>query len=612
MTSKSDEFKILNDRDHCLNSPYMFIGSTSNEQITGMFNGELRQTLEIVPGLIKIINEVLDNSIDEYIRTKGKFGNRIDITVDNGTPVVPECIVMVKDNGRGIPVDKVDGIYRPVAAWTHARAGTNFSEERSTIGAHGYGAYLTNVFSNWFIGETFDGTTHLKLHCENNAEKIKHLKTSKNKSGSTYTKVEFAPSLSILGGLSAITDDHVLAIKDRLNNLAVCFPGIQFSLNGEKIKFKSLKDYASSFSEHYVSYDDDDNILILANSGKEEEFLCLSYVNGLHIKSGGSHIEYIMSSLIDHLRPMAEKKFKIEVKPSHIRQHLMCVNIIRNMQNLKFDSQTKDRITNPWGDIKSHIVIDFEKLAKKILNTPEIIDPIVEMIIYKKEMADRLALARKQKGIKKKRVLKHVRAMAPNPADRLLLVSEGDSASGRIASVRDPNKVGSYPLRGKILNTRGIKPSRMIENKEIGELMAILGLELGKPAVNITYGKIAIFTDADTDGSAIACLLVNFFSMWPELFAEKKIYRAITPLFISTKKSDRKYFYTHEEYRNANLGSGWETDYVKGLGSLPKDVYSEMVNEPRLVEIKFDDSSMESLEMAFGNDTQLRKDWLLA
>jgi DNA gyrase/topoisomerase IV subunit B len=102
------------------------------------------------PALFKMINEILDNCLDENIRTSGKFANRIDVSITDAS-------VTVTDNGRGIPQETIvtpedDKILRPVAAWTRVNAGTSFEENRTTIGANGLGSAAVNFLSSSFMG----------------------------------------------------------------------------------------------------------------------------------------------------------------------------------------------------------------------------------------------------------------------------------------------------------------------------------------------------------------------------------------------------------------------------------------------------------------------------
>lgn len=606
----TEEFEVLSEIEHILRRPAMYVGNASEENTTGYFNGEYK-TLKVVPALLKIINEVIDNSVDEYVRTSGKFANKIE--VDFISSDITGDSVSVRDNGRGIPVEKLaGGEYRPVLAWTQARAGSNFGDDadRVTIGMNGVGSVCTNVFSTEFRGITSDGKNKLSLVSTKNAS-TKDVKVSK--SSAKFTEVVFRPDLERLGGLDRITEDHVEVIRERLVNLAASYPGLQFFLNEERIKFTTPANFVSRFGDSHITLSDDNGVIAILPSGKDEEFRLHSYVNGLFIKNGGSHVDYVLGGLCDELRPIIKRKHKIEILPNQIKQHLLLVTILRGVKNLKFDSQTKERLTNSKAELDLYLGnIDYKKLAKKVLETPDIIDPMIQSIIAKKEAADRLALARQQKKLKKVRIAKHVEAQGNDPEKKILYISEGDSAAGRLASLRNSKTVqtvGGYPLRGKVMNVHGMKPTDIVKNKEISELMAVLGLQLGKKADSLNYGKIAIMTDMDTDGDAITCLLVNFFRNWPELFDEGRICRALSPLVIAQKGKNTKKFFTYDDFSKAKLDNSWDVSYLKGLGTLNKETYRDMINNPVLVHIELDESG--SLDMAFGEDSDVRKKWLL-
>lgn len=598
----TETFKVLDDRQHCLMRPNMYIGSVTSEPHSGIINYKY-QAKDIVPGLIKIIEEILQNSVDEYIRTDGQFANKIDIKIQNTVQGTEICI---SDNGRGIPVKMIDGHYQPVLAWTKLKAGSNFDDNtRVGAGMNGVGSSLTNIFSLSFIGTSCDGSNKIVVTCSDNMANVEFKVSKSTQRG---TEVKFIPDLERFG-LTEFTQDHLDVMLDRVTNLAIMFEGITFTFNDEKIKFRNIKQIAKNFHEAAISVQEDNFALIFAPSGDEEEFRCLSYVNSIYVKNGGTHVDYVLNRIIDEVRAFVKKKHKIDVLPNQIRQHLLFASWIRNFPSLKFDSQAKERITNSISEISAVLgKVDYEKIAKQILATPEIIDPMIAAILYKKEMAEKAALAKKQKNAAKLRIANHIAATDPNPENRMILLAEGLSALSGLLKVRNPKTTGGYPLRGKVMNTRGMKPIDIVKNKELFELMSIIGLEIGKPAENLNYGKIVCFSDADLDGDHIFGLLLNFFSMWPELFEQKRIYRIVAPLYYCTKGKDVKIFYTNEEFNKANL-KGYNVDYFKGLGSMPVDVYSKCVNEPNLIQVSLDDIS--KLEMAFGSDADLRKDWLL-
>lgn len=603
----SENFQILDERTHIEIRAGMYIGSTSLEEVDGIFFGK-NQKLKVVSGLLKIINEIIDNSVDEYIRTDGKFANRIEVNFN--TILGSRSEVEIIDNGRGIPIKKIGDHYIPELAWTRARAGSNFNDDslRETMGMNGVGSFATNVFSSEFEGSTCDGTATLVVSCFDNAKNIEVKKYSIT--DKKYTKVRFTPDFDKFEGIDEITDDHVKYIEDRLMNLSVTHPGIAFILNGKKIQLK-IKDFASQFGDNYFLIDEP-NLTAVITISKDEEFHLLSYVNGLNVKNGGSHVETFMSSFINELRPIINKKHKIDILPNQIKQHLTLAFIVRKMKNLKFDSQTKERVTNTTREIQDHFGdINYNKIAKNFFNNDELIKPIIEAILYKKELADRLALARNQKKNKNKRIVNHIEAQSKNIEEKILCVAEGQSAIGPLIAVRDPNKIGGYPLKGKVMNTYGMKATEIIKNKELSELMSIIGLEFGKKAVNLNYGKIAILTDADVDGGHIACLLTVFFLNWKELFDEKRIVRIETPLIIASKGKEKKYFYNLKEYNDCQLDKGWSTKYYKGLGSLPQEIYKDIINKPKMTPYILTDEDKKHIEMAFGNDSDKRKDWMM-
>jgi DNA topoisomerase-2 len=401
-------------------------------------------------------------------------------------------------------------------------------------------------------------------------------------------------------------------LEDRFNNLAIVFPGIKFTFNGTVIKFKNLKAIGRLFHENAVTAEVDNVSLVFAPAGDTEEFIAHSYVNGIFVKNGGSHVDFVMNKVIETLRGFIKKKHKIEVMPNAIRQHILFASWISKFPALKFDSQSKERITNAASEVATHLAsIDFDKISKQILNTPEILDPMIAAILYKQEMAEHAAMKKKQKANAKLRVANHIAATHQDPTKRTLFIVEGLSALGQMINVRDSKLHGAYPLKGKVMNVRGMKPLDILKNKEISELLSIIGLEFGQPAKDLNYGHIAIMTDADVDGSAILCLLMNLFSNWPELFDKGIIYRAVTPLYVCEKGKDTKLFYNKAEFEKFN-SKGYEVSYIKGLGTLSKPAYKECIMQPYFVRLDRTNNGLESLEMAFGDSADGRKDWMMA
>lgn len=482
----NNSFKILTERDHILMRPGMYIGSVSLERVHSLLNvngNYAYHEVTVVPALLKIINEIIDNSVDEAIRTGFKHANIIEVNIDADE-------VSVKDNGRGIPVVKYDGVTQAELAWTRARAGTSFTDDRTTIGANGVGSFATNCFSKSFIGESSDGESVVEVLCAENCNPelttssvYKATKSSNIKNSGTH--VRFKPDLDKFG-LTEITPDHLDVIKDRLFNISICYPKIKFKFNGALIKTGSGNDIAKLFNKDAVAFSSPDNfLLVFAPAGEDEEFRYVSYVNGLHLKNGGVHIDYVMAKLCAELQPLIKKKWKIDVVPNQIKQHLSLGFWVSGFQNAKFDSQSKERLTNSQAEVRAFLKnLDAEKYAKKILATDNIIMPMIESILYKKELAEKKSAAAKMKGVSKKKIANHITASSKRAMEKTILICEGLSAMGKYLEVRDSSTQGAYALRGKVLNTHGIKKEEITANKELVELMAILGLDLYSPAIN--------------------------------------------------------------------------------------------------------------------------------
>lgn len=420
MSKNQSSFKVLSDRDHILMRAGMYIGSISLETVTQLVDFKQKE-LKIVPGLLKIINEIIDNSIDEAIRTEFKFANKISVNIDT-----ENNIVTVTDNGRGIPVVEHNGIYQAEASWTKAKAGTSFSDDRTTIGTNGVGSFATNCFSTSFIGQSCDGTYKITVDCQDNCN-ADLIRTTKTKSTKNGTSVSFRPDLKRFG-IESITEDHLEVLKDRLFNIQICYPDIQFEFNGTKIKTGNTTQIASRIHQDALplSANTDATKIILAPSGDDQEFRFTSYVNGLNLTNGGNHIDYIMNNICNELRPLIKRKWKIEVLPAQIKQHLFLGIWTSGFVNPKFDSQSKERLTNTQAEISQFFnSLDYAKIAKKIMATENIIMPMIEAILYKKEQAEKKAAKAALKSSAKIKSDKLVAATNKDPEAMSIFLAEG-------------------------------------------------------------------------------------------------------------------------------------------------------------------------------------------
>lgn len=189
-----------------------------------------------------------------------------------------------------------------------------------------------------------------------------------------------------------------------------------------------------------------------------------------------------------------------------------------------------------------------------------------------------------------------------------------NSALGFFLKVRNTNFAGAYPLRGVTMNTWSMKPSDVLKNKELSELVAILGLDIDDPdsVDNMNYKQIATLTDADHDGAGhIAPLLIAFFyKFWPRLVTEGRVGITRSPIMISSNGKDEQWFFTYSEAKKfKETSKGYSHRYLKGLGSLTEEEYSRVVNNPVLDTISVDNPEM--FEMMFGSKSDLRKEFMM-
>ena len=607
MAKNTEQFRILTARQHVRERIGMYMGSSSKEDIERFILGEWKKA-EYVPALSKMVDEILDNAIDEAIRTNFKYANKINVSVRGNS-------ITVTDNGRGIPQDKIydetskEELLRPVAAWTKVNAGTSFDDERVTIGTNGVGSAATNFLSESFSGKTWSNGKFIQVDCKDGADTLK-IKTG-DRAGHG-TEVTFTPDFSLFEVDSLEQLDTITLIEDRLISLQMAFPEIQFSFDKKRVKVNDIKKYAALFSDTTILEKTDNLSYFIAPS--EDGFRTNSYINGVNTRQGGTYVDVFINSIIDELVTKIKRRHKVEVLKTTIKNGLTFVMFARNFVNPKFDSQTKERLTNTWGDVKQHIescgVRDAQWLANKILNTPDIIDPIIEAQLAKKLAADKRAATLAQKKLRKVKVAKHI---AANKDNATLKIVEGDSAMGFLLKVRNPDTIGAFPLRGVIMNTWDMKPAEVLKNKELSELVAVLGLDINDPnsVDDMTYQYIATLTDADHDGIGhISPLLIAFFyKFWPRLLTEMKVMITRTPIMISTKGDDVKWFYTYEDASKFKAtNNDYKHRYIKGLGSLTEEEYSSIINQPKYDVVTVDNASL--FQMMFGKDSNLRKEYM--
>lgn len=601
------KMKTLTSVEHILVRPNLWIGSVSpSEKETWVLNEDDTisfKKISYTEGLLKICNEAIDNSVDVGIKTNWEKSTKIDITITKDT-------FTCEDNGTGIPVEKNEnGEWVPVIATCVPMSGTNFEEDRNSIGANGVGIKAANIFSKKFECVTCDGKGKLKIVCTDNlsTKKVTELKPT----AKTGTIISFSPDFDRFG-VKEFRTELMTMIKTRLKFLSWFYPKCQFTFNGQKIGIKA-KDIASMFPQPAVVLNEPNVYICIYPS---EEPYNLTYVNGLYMRRGGTQIDYILNKVITDIREKVSKKYKA-IKPADIKNRLGIVCFFKGFPNCEFDSQTKETLTNSVGDITSYFQreqVDLDKFTAKILKQKEIIDNITEMFRLKEELAEKKELAKLSK-VKKDIDSEKYYPPIGKTAKKYLMITEGFSAFSGMSPILGRKEIGYYMLKGKILNVLGEKPSTFMANQEINDLVNILGIDVANPDTPMTYDKVVILTDADADGNAIAGLVLTLFNrIAPNIIKQGRVCRLETPLLIGSKGEEiEEYYFTLPD--KSKMKKNLEYFYLKGLGSWTKNRFNQILEkegglEKLMVSYTLDDKTDESINKWFGKESDGRKDAL--
>lgn len=601
------KMKTLTSVEHILVRPNLWIGSVApSEKETWVLNEDDTisfKKISYTEGLLKICNEAIDNSVDAGIKSNWEKSTKIDITITKDT-------FTCEDNGTGISVEKNEsGEWIPVIATCVPMSGTNFEEDRNSIGANGVGIKAANIFSKKFECITCDGKGKLKIVCTDNlsTKKVSELKpTSK-----TGTVISFSPDFDRFG-VKEFRTELMTMIKTRLKFLSWFYPKCQFTFNGQKMGIKA-KDIASMFPQPAVVLNELNVYVCIFPS---EEPYNLTYVNGLYMRRGGTQIDYILNKVITDIREKVSKKYKA-IKPADIKNRLGVVCFFKGFPNCEFDSQTKETLTNSIGDITSYFQreqIDLDKFTAKILKQKEIIDNITEMFRLKEELAEKKELAKLSK-VKKDVDSEKYYPPIGKTAKKYLMITEGFSAFSGMSPILGRKEIGYYMLKGKILNVLDEKPTTFMANQEINDLVNILGIDITNPNTNMTYDKVVILTDADADGNAIAGLVLTLFNrIAPNMIKQGRVCRLETPLLIGSKgEKIEEYYFTLPD--KSKMKKNLEYFYLKGLGSWTKNRFNQILEyegglEKLMVSYTIDDKTDESINKWFGKESDGRKDAL--
>jgi len=607
---EASRHSIKDDRWHILNRTGMYLGSVvqSNRIEYLIQDGKFEQyETTYVPALVKMINEIIDNSTDALENAKA---GKIDVVLD-----VDANTISVKDNGTGIPIiniQNLDGsdILTPKACWSLAKAGSNFNDDaddESTKGTNGVGAFCSNVMSTEFVGITSDGSNRYEGKWTDNCSVYNESIKSSNRKG---TSVVFKPDLKRLG-IEKFDDSTSLVIRQRLINLSLVHQNIKFTFNNEDISMTRKEFFKILGNTGEVYHSDNYSIAIMPSTN--DDFETFSIVNGLNIKNG-THIDYILKYTQSAIKDKLPKKFS-NIKPGDIKNKLKIVFIANKFPKIVWDGQTKELINNSDKSIRTYLGDDWKSLLIKVSKNKEIINPITFLFAAKLSAGMAILADEADKENKKKNVEKLRHAVKEK---KYLITTEGDSATKGIIGGLDRVDKGYLPIGGVPPNPIQTPLSKLVKNPEYQDLMIALGLKFSGNNVvsDMEYEYVVIATDADVDGSHIKGLMFGFFYRFiPSIFNEKKILILNTPIKVAKDKKENMIaaFLNNKEYDDF-IESGEKYDvieYKKGLGSMNPLEYEQFFKlrpfKECLTEIDFSHESFDLMDSWLNKDTDFRK-----
>lgn len=573
--------------------PGMYIGSTGTE------------------GLHHLVWEIVNNSIDEAM---GGYCDEVILDL------LPDGMVRVEDNGRGIPVDlhPKTGLSALETIMTKLHAGGKFGKGGYQVsgGLHGVGISVVNALSVYTEVIVNKNGQKYRQEFSKGFPTTELQKLGKTDAGNG-TIVTFKPDDTIFSELKFNKDK----IYNYLRSQAYLTKGVKIIINDLR-KEEETDDYTFFFDSGIISYLDylfhgeeprhsthfycnkeKDNILVevALKYSKDLQSTELSFVNNIITPGGGTHLTGFRTALTKVINDYARKKGFLKEKEESltgddVREGLVAVISIKLKAPLspQFEGQTKEKL----GTVEARSAVDklFGEAFKDYLDlNPQDAKAIVENCFLAAK-ARRAAKAARETVIRKGALEgmtlpgKLADCSSKKPQESEIFIVEGDSAGGSAKQGRDRGFQAILPLRGKILNVEKARLDKMLASKEIKSLVIALGTSIGDSfdIARLRYHKIIIMTDADVDGAHIMTLILTlFFRYFKVLIEEGHVYIAKPPLYRISRGKEFVYVYSDKE--KEEIMQKWEADEkqmkigvqrYKGLGEMNPDQLWETTMNP--------------------------------
>jgi len=600
-----NQIQVLEGLEAVRKRPGMYIGSTGPK------------------GLHHLVYEIVDNAIDEALA-----GYCTEIMVE----ILPENIIRVSDNGRGIPtgIHPKEGISAATVVYTILHAGGKFGSGGYKVsgGLHGVGASVVNALSEWLKLTVKDGShIHYQEFYRGNYDEPIHIIGDTTETGTT---VEFKADPEIFEETTEY--DYEVLLK-RLREQAFLNGGIRIiysdKRNPEEIKqevlhyeggirqfveFLHQKRGLESLSEEviYISGTQGDSFAEIAlqyNDSYNE--MVMSFANNIHTPDGGTHEMGFRTALTKVVNEYGKKfgllKEGTKLLGEDVREGLTAIISVK-LTECEFEGQTKGRLGNPF--VKPFV----EKIVtEKLMNYFEE-NPTEARAIFEKSLTAQAAreAAKKAKETARRKSAMESASLPGKLADcsekttegTEIYIVEGDSAGGSAKEGRDRRYQAILPLWGKMLNVEKARIDRVYGNEKLMPVVTALGTSISEDfdIHKLRYGKVIIMADADVDGSHIQTLLLTFFFRFMRpLITNGNVYLAQPPLFKVARGKKYKYAFDEAERdkciaefadADGNM-SKVDVQRYKGLGEMSSDQLWETTMNPEtrsMMQVELEDA----------------------
>lgn len=618
----ADQIQVLEGLEAVRKRPGMYIGSTGPR------------------GLHHLVYEIVDNSIDEAL---AGFCTHIEVEI------LPDNIITVRDNGRGIPVaihDKM-GIPTLTVVLTVLHAGGKFggSGYKVSGGLHGVGSSVVNALSEWMEAEVSrDGHVHYQKFSRGNA--VCDMKVIGD-TDATGTLIRFKADPEIF---TETVEYEFEVLERRLRESAFLNAGLSITLTDSRDpeniveKVYCYEGGLSSFVEYintsraltplhtppiHFSMSKDDKyaeVAMMYNDSYNE--VILSFANNVNTIDGGTHETGFKTALTRVFNDYG-KKYGIlkdgdkKLSGEDVREGLTTVISVK-LTEAQFEGQTKGKLGNT--EITSIVsAMVYEKLMTYFEENPSVAKAIFTKALDASRAREAARKARdlaRRKGVLESNSLPGKLADCTEKSSEFteIYIVEGDSAGGSAKEGRDRQFQAILPLWGKMLNVEKSRLDKVISNEKLIPVVTALGTGIGDEfdIEKLRYDKVVIMADADVDGAHIRTLLLTFFFRYMRpLIDTGHVYLAQPPLFKISKGKKFAYAFSDEERdeKIEELGGSCDIQRYKGLGEMDPEQLWETTMDPKtriMLRVTLEDAmeADETFSILMGDKVEPRREFI--